>query len=84
MTDIEQQIERNLKYGDSDAKILAFFQQNGLPYNFNKYERRYESGLPKSEDVDSKGVKSVVIINIYVNDNGSFKSAEIKKIYTYL
>jgi hypothetical protein len=84
VADIEQLIQQNLKPGDPDAKIVEFLKRNGFPYNFNEFEHRYESGVPKSEETDSKGVKSVITINIYVNDNRSFKKAEVRKAYTYL
>lgn len=81
---VERLIEQNLKPGDPDRQIVEFFKRNGFPYSFNNFERRYQSYVPKSEQIDSRGVKSVITIDIYVNEDRSFKRVEVRKAYTYL
>jgi hypothetical protein len=84
VADIEKLIQQNLKPGDPADKIETFLKQNGFPYNFDAFAHRYESSVPKSESTDAKGVKSVITINIYVNEDRTFQKAEVRTVYTYL
>jgi hypothetical protein len=84
VTEVEKLILQNLKPGDPDAKIVEFFKQNKFPYSFDDFNHRYQSGVPSSEKTDSKGVKSVIAIYIYVNQDRSFQKAEVQMVYTYL
>ncbi len=81
---VEQLIQQNLKPGDPATKIEEFLKQHGFPYNFNEFEHRYETGVPASRKTDSKGVESVITINIYVNPDRSFQRAEVRTTNTYL
>lgn len=84
VAEVEKLIQQNLKPGDSDAKIVEFFKQNQFPYSFDNFNHRYQSGVPKSEKTDAKGVKSAIAIYIYVNQDRSFQKAEVQMVYTYL
>lgn len=84
VAEVEALIQKNLIPGDSGEKIVELLNRRGFPYNFNEFELRYESYAPKSQATNSKGVKSVIAIDIYVNKDRSFKRAEVRKVFTYL
>jgi hypothetical protein len=84
VAEVEHLIQHNLKPGDPDAKVIALLNQSDFPYSFNEFELRYESHVPKSRATDFKGMKSVIGIDIYVNEDRSFKRAEVRKVFTYL
>jgi len=84
VSDVERMIQQNLKPNDPDAKIVEFLTQSSFPYNFNEFEHRYESYVPKSQNTDSKGMGSVIGIDIYVNEDRSFKKVMVETVYTYL
>jgi hypothetical protein len=80
VADMEGLIQQNLKPGDPAAKIEAFFKQHNLPYGFDRFNQRYESTM----DLPGRKIESVVTIYIYVNEDRSFKRAEVRMSYTYL
>ena len=84
VAEVEKLIQQNLKPGDPDAKVVDLLNRSGFPYNFNEFELRYESYMPKSQTTDFNGMESVIGIDIYVNKDRSFKRAEVRKVFTYL
>jgi hypothetical protein len=84
VAEVQKLIQQNLKPGDSQAKIEAFFKENKLPYDFDRFNQLYLSGIPSSRKTDSKGVESVITIKIYVNQDRSFQKADVRMSYTYL
>jgi hypothetical protein len=80
VADMEKLIQQNLKPGDPDAKIEAFFKQHNLSYAFDRFNQGYESGVRLKD----RKIESVVTICIYVNPDRSFNKAEVRMSYTYL
>ena len=83
VAEVDRLIHQNLKPGDPSLKIEAFFKQRNFSYSFDNFNHRYQGGLPSSEKTDKKGVESVIAIYIYVNEDRSFKEAEVRMVYTY-
>jgi len=81
---IEELIERSLQPGDPAAKIEGFLKENGFTYAFNRFDLRYEARAPGSETKEPNGVPSVIIVDLYLNPDHSFKRSEVRKVYTHL
>lgn len=81
---IQQDIQASLKPGDSKDKIIEFFNRHNYPYSYNEFLNRFESSVPSSQARNIIGVKSVIIINIYVDNNGDFTRSEVQTVNTYI
>ena len=81
---VKQQIERELKPGDPEAAILALIKKTGWAYTFNPFDGRFECSVPSSRKTDERGVRSLLTINIYVDEKRAFKRAEVRMLYRYV
>ena len=83
MTDVELKlfIEAHLDVGDSKNKIEAFLNEQKWPFDFNRFESRYEARY-EAGSVDKWYVKSGVSPRIYVDQAGRFSRDEIFRAAT--
>jgi hypothetical protein len=80
VADMEELIHQTLKPGDSAVKIEAFFKDQNLPYDFDRFNQGYQATMT----LEGRAIESVVTIYIYVNGDHSFKRAEVRMSYTFL
>ena len=83
VAEMQTLIHQNLKPGDSEAKIEGFLKQNRIPYDFDAFNHRFQSRVPSSEKTNWIGIESVVMIHIYVNEDRTFKNADVRMVYTW-
>lgn len=81
--ELETLINKNLSAGDSHEQIESFFKANGFGFDYDRFNKRYQSGYPPARNKDSLGVQEDVVIYVYVNDDKTFKKAIVEKVYTY-
>lgn len=80
---IEKLINQNLKPGDSESKIVIFFESQGWLYEYDKYSERFQAKSPGTLTnyfIFEKGIQ----IYIYLDENMLFKKAEVIEVYSSL
>lgn len=74
-------VDANLHAGDPEAKILEFFVRQHWPYDYDRFQQRFQSRCAQC-DVESLLVKKGVDVWIYVDARKSFVRADVKEVHT--
>ena len=76
-------INEHLNPGDSAEKIEEFLREQDWPFGYDRFNKRYYSEYTPARKKYATGMKETVSVNIYVNDDMTFKEAVVEKVYTY-
>lgn len=82
--EIEELINKNLKPGDSEEKIISFLKSQGWLYGFDEFKNRFQVDCPNSEEKNYIIGKKGLQIYIYVDESKSFTKAEVIWVSTGL
>ena len=81
--ELEMFINEHLSPGDSSEKIESFLKEQGWPYAYRRFLKRYQTGYPEGDEENLFTIKAVSIL-IYVDESKAFLRAEIEEVYTGL
>ena len=76
---IEKKLHASLSVGDSREKIERVLTENNMPFNFNKYDHRYETGGKPEE---KRAIERVISVYIYVDGSNRLARVEVRNAYT--
>ena len=75
-------IANELSVGTSSYEVEAFFRRHNIGFSFNRFDQRYQAII---RDVDDSWiVDQAVVIHIYVDEEKSFVSSEVRDSFTAL
>lgn len=80
--EVRELIANELNVGASSYEVEAFFKRHNIGYSFNRFDQRYQAII---RDVDDSWiVDQAVVIHIYVDEEKSFVSSEVRDSFTAL
>lgn len=83
INELESLINSHLSPGDSHEKIEKFLREQGFPFGYDRFRKRYYSEYPPARKKYKSGMEETVAVDIYVDDDKTFKDAVVRKLYTY-
>ena len=81
--ELDSLINEHLSPGDSSEKIEEFLKEQDWPVRYDRFRKRYSSEYSPARKKYATGMKETVGVDIYVNDDMTFKEAVVEKVYTY-
>ena len=75
-------IASELEVGASSTEIEAFFKRHQIGNSYNRFDQRYK-GIIRDVN-DSRIVDQAVVVHIYVDEDKSFVSSEVRDSFTFL
>jgi hypothetical protein len=78
---VEKEMHASLSVGDTRDKIERTLNEKKMPFSFNQFEHRYETGVDPKE---KRRVKRVITVDIYVDGSDRLTRFEVRNTYTYL
>ena len=82
--ELEMFINENLSPGDSSEEIEAFLKEQGWPFAYNRFSKRYSTRNPKIPVEKNLFTTKSITIRLYVDESKAFLRAEVEEVYTGL
>lgn len=80
---VKKLIEQELSVGDSQQKIENFLKKHNVDFSYRERFERYSCIIRNPRNYKNKDYHAIVIY-IYVDDEMSFVSSEVRDSYTFL
>ena len=78
--DVRVLIANDLRVGSTSSEIENFLKRNKINYSYDRFSKRYQGII---RDVsDNKNIDQAVTIYIFVDEEKSFKSSEVRDSFT--
>jgi hypothetical protein len=78
---VENELRANLAVGDSAEKVERVLKEEGLPFDFDRFNHRYQAGFVPKE---KRMIERFVGIYVYVDQSKRITRIEVTNSYTFL
>src|SRR5262249_959354 len=81
VSQVSKQLDAELRSGDSEERIKQVLGRIGVQYSYNKIVNSLEGTMPRSRRVVN-GVKGVVFVRVYLNQDHTYSRLAVNEMLT--